>query len=248
MMEPGTYRRGAGDVTWDGSVNARRIAGSVYRMGRREWLTEAGWRQLRESGVRRVLDLRNPGENKARALDPRVRPDALEGIRVVNLPLEDAGNERFAAVAVPYMNHPSMYRLVCEEFPHRLREVFTELAAGEGGVVLHCSAGRDRTGLVASLLLALAGRGDEVLEQDALATRGINEWHRVSGYRHPHESHLPDGKLAPILASRAAALKEFMRWVGDPQEFLLRLGLSEATVQRLRQVVSQAQADSRPGR
>ncbi|HET6269771.1 MAG TPA: protein-tyrosine-phosphatase, partial [Arthrobacter sp.] len=32
-------------MAWDGAVNAWHVAGEVYRMGRREWLTEAGWQQ-----------------------------------------------------------------------------------------------------------------------------------------------------------------------------------------------------------
>ncbi|MDN5804989.1 MAG: hypothetical protein L0H26_10475, partial [Microlunatus sp.] len=36
-------------------------------------------------------------------------------------------NERFASVAVPYMNHTNMYRLVCEEFGDQLRAVFEAL-------------------------------------------------------------------------------------------------------------------------
>ena len=35
-----------GTMEWDGAVNAWHVAGDVFRMGRREWLTEAGWRQV----------------------------------------------------------------------------------------------------------------------------------------------------------------------------------------------------------
>ena len=51
-------------VSWDGAVNAWRVAGSVYRMGRREWLTAAGWQEAYRDGVRTVIDLRNPGERQ----------------------------------------------------------------------------------------------------------------------------------------------------------------------------------------
>ncbi|MDN6332146.1 MAG: protein-tyrosine-phosphatase, partial [Micrococcaceae bacterium] len=30
------------EVNWEGAVNARRVAGRLYRMGRSEWLTERG--------------------------------------------------------------------------------------------------------------------------------------------------------------------------------------------------------------
>ena len=38
--------------------------------------------------------------------------------------------------------------------------------APDGGVLFHCHAGKDRTGLVAALLLALAGTPDEIIAQD----------------------------------------------------------------------------------
>ncbi|BCT77380.1 hypothetical protein SCMU_32220 [Sinomonas cyclohexanicum] len=58
-------------VAWEGAVNARRVLGEVYRMGRREWLTERGWRQMHDDGIRTVIDLRNPVEQKRRPTAPR---------------------------------------------------------------------------------------------------------------------------------------------------------------------------------
>ena len=38
-------------MDWDGAVNAWHVAGGIYRMGRREWLTEAGWQQAYDDGA-----------------------------------------------------------------------------------------------------------------------------------------------------------------------------------------------------
>lgn len=234
MVEFSHYRPAVGDVEWEGAVNARRVIGPIYRMGRREWLTTRGWEQLRAAGVDRIIDLRNPGELRTRPRDPRVPAAAMSGIDILQLPLEEPGHARFDAVAVPYMNHPSMYRLVCEEFPEQLREVLTAVGQSDGAVVLHCSAGRDRSGLVASLLLDLAGHRERVQEHDALATRGINEWHRVSGYPHPYESYQESAQLQSMIDSRASALEEFMDWLGPAQEFIADIGVPEEIISRLR--------------
>ena len=66
-------------VDWDGAVNAWHVAGGVYRMGRREWLTEAGWRQAYDDGIRTVVDLRNAAEARRRDTDPVVGGAALSG-------------------------------------------------------------------------------------------------------------------------------------------------------------------------
>lgn len=238
MSHAPDYRRLPEDVNWDGSVNARWITGAFYRMGRHEWLTSLGWQQMRRDGIERVIDLRNHGEVKRREHDPVVDQGVLEGMEILRLPLEAAGSERFAAVAVPYMNHTSMYRLVCEEFGGQLRAVFEALAETERGTVVHCSAGRDRSGLVATLLLDLAGRRGEILEQDELAVRGINEWHRVSPRKHPYESHQGEAELRRAIAERAAELEIFLDWLGSARGFLATCGLSETQLQRLQFLAS----------
>lgn len=230
------YRKQNGDMPWQGAVNARKICGSFYRMGRHEWLTAAGWRQMRASGIAKVIDLRNPAEIRRREHDPAVPEASLAGIELVNLPLESPGNERFAAIAVPYMNHTGMYRLVCEEFGDEVRAVCEELARGDSGAVIHCSAGRDRSGLVATLLLDLAGLGEQVLLHDELAVRGINEWHRISPRKHPHESFRGEAELEAVIMDRAAELDEFRAWLGSAREYLLAQGMDSGLVERLRRL------------
>lgn len=233
MSEAVDYRKQAMDVHWDGAVNARHICGPFYRMGRREWLTDSGWKQLRDEGIAKVVDLRNPGEVHRREFDPQISEDSLKGIQVVNLPLEEPGNQRFESVAIPYMNHTSMYRMVCEEFGGHLREVFEQLAQGDGKSVIHCSAGRDRSGLVATLLLDLAGRSDEILGHDRLAVRGINEWHRVSPRKHPYESYRGEAELTQVISERAVELEKFMSWLGSAEEYLSAQGLDGGSLAKL---------------
>lgn len=236
MSHAPEYRKQSMDVHWDGAINARRICGAFYRIGRHEWLTERGWRQLRAGGIDRVIDLRNPGEIRRREHDPVVQEPSLRGIELFNLPLEAPGNERFEAIAVPYMNHTGMYRLVCEEFGGHLAAVFENLAATRSGAVIHCSAGRDRSGLVATLLLDLAGRREEVLAHDEAAVRGINEWHRVSPRKHPYESHQPAGELDSIIRGRAEELEKFLDWLGTAEGYLLGQGLGENRLAAVREL------------
>lgn len=173
------------EVHWEGAVNARAVLGQVYRMGRSEWLTEAGWRALHAQGIGTVIDLRNPDERVRRPTDPAVGPSVLAGIEIVNAPTEEGGHAGFEAVATPYMNHPRQYPANLRFFPERIVAVFRALATAQGGVVLHCSAGRDRTGLIVTMLLELAGRRDLVAAQYEASVRGINHWHRISPTRHP---------------------------------------------------------------
>jgi protein tyrosine/serine phosphatase len=51
------------------------------------------------------------------------------------------------------------------------RGVFEMLRDSKSGILFHCTAGKDRTGVLAALILALVGASDEEIEQDYLLTR-----------------------------------------------------------------------------
>ena len=214
---------------WEGAVNARLLAGDIYRMGRSEWLTEHGWDQLFDDGVRTVIDLRNPAERKRRPTDPVVGENVLARFAVVHSPTENPDDPSYHDLFHPYVNHPSLYTDIMRLFPQQVAAVFKELAAAQGAVVIHCSAGRDRTGLVATLLLTLLGQSERVAREDELATRGINEWHLVSPVKHPYERHLDGTEMAQLVSERGQAVEEFVDGM-DVREFLLANGVSAAEI------------------
>ena len=221
-------------ATWDGAINARRLAGDVWRMGRSERLSPAGWRAAAADGVRTIVDLRNADERRRRPTDPVDEPAARAGITVLHRPTEDPAHPEFPLVGTPYLNHPRGYRDYLRLFPARVAEAVRAVATAEGAVVVHCSAGRDRTGVLALLLLGLAGASRErLLAEDEAAARGINEWHRVSPVPHPVERHHPEPELAAVLAGRRAALEELLAEL-DAEGYLLAAGVPAAELAALR--------------
>lgn len=233
MKKPG------GPLDWDGAVNAWHVAGHVYRMGRREWLTAAGWRTAYDDGVRTVVDLRNSHEARRRDTDPAVTEAAWSGIRLVSAPTEDPDDPRFIAVCGPYLNDPAHYVHNVRLFPAKLVEVFRTIAeaAPAGGVVVHCAAGRDRSGMVAAMLQDLAGDTDEQIAAGyARAARAINERYRTHGPPHDRERYIGETELAPLLEERGHTVVAFVRDL-DTEDFLLRHGLTAAELIAVRSVL-----------
>jgi protein-tyrosine phosphatase len=221
-------------VYWDGAVNAWRISGSVFRMGRREWVTEAGWKQAYDDGVRTVIDLRNAAEHGRRDTDPEVGADMLAAFDVLHIPTEDPDHPEFKELCSPYLNDPDGYAANARLFPDKLAAVFRAVAAAPAGVVIHCSAGRDRSGMIAAMLQDLTGADDhEIVSGYQAAMRGINERHRTARVPHKHERYLEEHALLPLLEKRGGGALEFVRRL-DTTNYLLRHGITAAELAAIR--------------
>lgn len=155
------------DLEGDGLFNARGLGGlpaadgrtirtgALVRSANLDRLAPAGWRMLREHGIRTVVDLRDDDE-QADAPD-----DAVTGVTTLRVPLD--GDHRldpeFWAVHGPELScTPLYYRPFLDRMPQRAAAAVAAVAdAVPGGVLVHCVGGRDRTGMVVTLLLSLVG-------------------------------------------------------------------------------------------
>ena len=153
-------------LNWDGCANVRDLGGLPTTDGRRtrrgalvradalDGLTAAGWAALEAHGVRTVVDLRNDDE---RGADAAPRPAAID---TVHVPHDGSEDRAFwdAWSSGPQFGTPLYYAPHLEHFPQRSARAAAAVArARPGGVAIHCGIGRDRTGMVAMLLLHLAG-------------------------------------------------------------------------------------------
>ncbi|RMI33094.1 tyrosine-protein phosphatase [Streptomyces triticirhizae] len=153
-------------LAWEGAFNARDLGGlpttdggttlpgAVVRSDAPDDLTAAGWAGLWAHGVRTVLDLREPDEIPAE----RVAPD---WVTVVRVPLDDRGDTAFWQYCADNglsSGTPLYYGPFLRRKADRCVAAIEAIAdAPPGGVLVHCASGRDRTGLISLLLLALAG-------------------------------------------------------------------------------------------
>ena len=153
-------------------------------------LTSAGRRAMIDYGIATVIDLRAESELKGspgppfsdfQSAEPIVsRQLQHEGGAPVylNLPLVD---DEVAFVLNEAPSMPDRYKVMIDLRQAALGRIFDAIAGAEGPLVFHCFAGKDRTGLVAAMLLSLNGVepaaiGDDYAETDVqLATR-YTQW------------------------------------------------------------------------
>lgn len=157
---------------WRRADGGRTRAGRLWRSDAFTTATPADLDALAELGMRSVIDLRTAAE-RSEAPGPLVG-DARFEVRPVDL--FDGVNRALARGDVagdPY-DLRTRYLASLTHARDGYRQVFAELAealAGSPGpVAFHCSAGKDRTGLVAGLLLRAAGVEDVEILRDYLLT------------------------------------------------------------------------------
>jgi protein-tyrosine phosphatase len=121
-------------------------------------LNAAGRDAMVSYGVTTVIDLLSDSERNG-TFDHRYPVPATERVRVDGIDyvhralVDDAALKRLGEATNMYERYLIMLTTRQEAF----RDIFTSIAHSQGAVVFHCFAGKDRTGLVAALLLSLAG-------------------------------------------------------------------------------------------
>lgn len=162
---------------WDGYFNCRDLGGlptpagptrlgRVARGPRRELLTTSGWAAARGWGLCTVVDLRCGYEVGRQDGDPVVDARALDGVSVISAPTEDHASEGFRRICFPILDSPEYWSHNLRILPGLVRRALEVIAVAEPGVLIHCSAGRDRTGMISALLLANAGVAPQVVADD----------------------------------------------------------------------------------
>ncbi len=120
-------------------------------------LSPAGVSAARAYGVRTIVDLRSEHEIRA---DPVILPPPVaedDTIEYLHRPLEDHSPESDALMQAA-QSRAEVYRISLDYHRFKIAQVMRALATARiGGVVFHCQAGKDRTGVVAALLLDLVG-------------------------------------------------------------------------------------------
>lgn len=153
-------------------------AGVLFRSDELSRLNTRDLLKLEGLGIQLICDLRSPSESQKRR--PRLRDESM---RVVNVPIHEqgpqggsrrkllgfllgrTGGDRFRGFSRDYYHH------IAFEQTDRICQVITLLSKEQNlPALIHCTAGKDRTGFLAALIQLLVGVPYEVVMEDYLRT------------------------------------------------------------------------------
>lgn len=227
----------------EGTYNVRDLGGYAASGGQTQWrrilradalhrLDEQGVDRMLESGVTTVIDLRHADE-----LAHQPNPfSGHPGVAYHNVSLLDG-------LAPDLMTEGDLllelYKLALTQRQPALAQVLRLIAdAPPGAVLFHCTAGKDRTGIVAALLLGVAGVEAALIVEDYAQTAALIA---------PIIADITAGAVARgadpaafqrLLASEPETMVATLAFIeaefGSVDEYLGAIGLDDQTIDRLR--------------
>ncbi len=195
---------------------------------------------LQAAGLDAIIDLRRTDEAAA-------EPDLTAGfpaIHYFNLPVLPK------AVSSPASDNPlagvrslsDVYIAMLDHFQANLRVIFETIAAhASAPMIIHCTAGKDRTGVVFALLLDLAGVDDETIIEDYALTKGRIEPMLTRLRANALTAGLDLTRHEAMLLCEPelmqVALAHLREKYGDAANYLHTIGLSAAQIATTREAV-----------
>jgi protein-tyrosine phosphatase len=199
---------------WRAADGTRVVTGKLFRSAHHARATAADIDRLGRLGIATVTDLRHPGEQ-------REQPSTWIGTLAMAVIEAPAADEDMAAEA-PHMaafrtsnfSRDAMRDFMTShygEMPFDPRHItifaryFDALASQEGGMLIHCAAGKDRTGILAWLTHHILGvHPDDAMEDYLLSNQAGNIADRLPHLRrHMEESYkiaIPDEAMQALLS------------------------------------------------
>ena len=237
----------------DGALNLRDFGGyptsrggqvrrqMLYRSGAMHRLSAEAEAHLAGLGIALVWDLRRRTEREdaptrwcAAAGTELVARDHEQTPGVLAALLRDNRLEPEAARTAMI----ELYRRLAEVHAPSFRDIFARLLAGQVPLLLHCTAGKDRTGVGAALILSALDVSRETITADYALTAEVADFSALLS----NFAHVPPRTIAPLFASEPVYIEAMFEALderhGGVDRFLENeLGVGEAERARLRDLL-----------
>lgn len=212
--------------------------GLYYRAGRQDRMTSEDLKQYQALGVKTQIDLRKPEEINEQGRGPLESMGASYHNLAV---IPDGGTDQLSRLVGDTGISGARYLGYLEFGPEPWLRMFDLFAqASNHPIVLHCTAGKDRTGVSTAFLLSVLGVDRALIEADYILTnrdvsRQVDFVERTVG--------LPEGMDREALTHAAGvpetAIGDFLdgldqKW-GGALGYLTEIGISESQMNQVRE-------------
>ena len=204
------------------TLDGRRVRwGRVFRSGTMVGLTDDDYEYLSALGIRVICDFRSADERTSEPTTWRATPaieyrtwDSSDTANATGPGLGEllARPDASAGQVSAWMR--DSYPGYLERYKTAYRDTLHRLAAGELPLAFNCSAGKDRTGTAAALVLSALGVPRDVVLQDYVLSERVVDFEAEMAAREPDGARREGGPLDYLTASRAELVRPLLR--SDP--------------------------------
>lgn len=232
------------------------VPGRLLRSENLQELTAADVATLvGEIGLTTVVDLRTTAEVEMEGPGPL---DAVPGVRHAHHPvLPELGSRTDAVAEALLVKKAELDRsrfpddIMCghylgylEERPQEVTGALRTIATAEGAAIVHCAAGKDRTGVIVALALTVAGTEPDAIVADYMATGDRIDAIIERLRRSPTYANDVNGKPIKAHLPREGTMKSFLEQLhvryGGLGQWLAGHGFGDGEVDALRAKLRQA--------
>ncbi len=243
-------------VPLEGSINFRDFGGyktqtgqkikwrRLFRCGSLAMLSDDGIKKFSDLNISVICDLRREDEaamgmtsDKAPFHCRQAIPIAQGSSEMLRASIRDPSQN--AADRIRFMT--DVTRELAKHHADEYRQLFRHLLNADGGFLLHCSAGKDRTGFGAALILAALGVDENTIMQDYLLTNEAACLHEFmhTRMREQFGAHFDEESINAVggvkEAYLQAALDEIASTHGSLDEYLEDIGIARLEKERLKE-------------
>ena len=207
-------------------------SGFFIRCGSPEWLNDSQVQEVKNYGVKTVIDLRAPDELESCGNPYRNDPD----VKFYNIPLYNGNPNEDDDATLEFIRTHTLgdyYVIIAEEMGGQLVQIMRILLNSESVTLFHCAHGKDRTGVVAALLYLICGASREDIVNNYKVS-----YEYLKDFLAPSIAKLPDD-MKHILRSDADNMVTFLdyidsKWNGDVTALLIANGLTLDEISAIR--------------
>ena len=217
--------------------------GMIYRSAEIDSLECSSRRELKNLGIKTLIDLRASSEIGRQS-------PLQKGFNVVHIPLATGDmedilkgiREEKIKCDTVYRMVERMNRVLIDQYTKEYRQIFDILLDKNSyPVVIHCSSGKGRTGIVSALVLAALGINEDIIMEDYRLSNDYFNIPSASKYAYQLPARSQEA-ITTLFSAREdflnAAKDEAERRYGDMDTYLRKgIGLSKNEIKRLRSIL-----------